>query len=86
MMTYMVKQTLEDPRIDYTHIKQTLSEASGGIAYSAVYPLEGLPCGGAMIFSYFQYVNNIGEAQHDFMRQYLKLVSTAINDQDDQAT
>ncbi len=55
-----------------------LNQASGGIAYSAVYPLAGLPDGGAMIFSYFQYMHNIGEAQHDFMRQYSELVSSAL--------
>lgn len=51
-----------------------LNQASGGIAYSAVYPLQ---CrnGGAMIFSYFQYMHNIGEAQRAFMKSYSELVA-----------
>jgi hypothetical protein len=58
-----------------------INQASGGIAYSAVYPLLGVKGGGAMIFSYFQYVNNIGPAQHEFMQQYSGLVSSVLENQ-----
>jgi len=51
-----------------------LNQASGGIAYSAVYPLSARN-GGAMIFSYFQYQSEIGAPQHDFMRAYTDLVN-----------
>lgn len=50
-----------------------LNQASGGIAYSAVHPLKSRD-GGAIIFSYFQYMHNIGKAQHEFMRTYTQLV------------
>lgn len=54
-----------------------LNQASGGIAYSAVYPLK-VRDGGAMIFSYFQYMHNIGAAQHDFMQTYSRLVEARL--------
>jgi len=56
-----------------------LNQASGGIAYSAVYPLKGFGDGGAMIFSYFQYMHNIGNAQHEFMDQYSSLVARILS-------
>lgn len=52
-----------------------LNQASGGIAYSAVYPLRYGTKKAAMIFSYFQYEHNIGESQRVFMRTYSELVS-----------
>jgi hypothetical protein len=55
-----------------------LNQASGGIAYSAVYPLTHIPKGGAIIFSYFQYMNNIGDLQHHFMHTYSELVSRSL--------
>lgn len=54
-----------------------LNQASGGIAYSAVYPLQARD-GGAMIFSYFQYLHGIGEAQREFMERYSGLVNGAL--------
>lgn len=51
-----------------------LNQASGGIAYSAVWPLSGINDGGALIFSYFQYLQGIGTAQHEFMKCYSALV------------
>jgi hypothetical protein len=51
-----------------------INQASGGIAYSAVYPLA-IPGGGALIFSYYQYSHDIGERQRDFMERYAKIVS-----------
>jgi hypothetical protein len=50
-----------------------INQASGGIAYSAVYPLKARN-GGALIFSYFQYLSEIGESQHEFMRTYAAIV------------
>jgi hypothetical protein len=50
-----------------------LNQASGGIAYSAVRPLKARD-GGAMIFSYFQYLHGIGDAQREFMEKYSQLV------------
>lgn len=55
-----------------------LNQASGGIAYSAVYPLKARG-GGAMIFSFFQYPDFIGEEQHNFMRQYARVVEESLN-------
>ena len=55
-----------------------LNQASGGIAYSAVYPLVGVRDGGALIFSYFQYPEYIGRAQHDFMKQYSQIAAAAL--------
>lgn len=50
-----------------------INQASAGIAYSAVYPLHARD-GGALIFSYFQYQQEIGQAQQQFMEQYAKIV------------
>lgn len=55
-----------------------LNQASGGIAYSAVYPLKAR-YGGAMIFSYFQYLDNIGDLQHEFMKRYSQIVESRLN-------
>lgn len=52
-----------------------LNQASGGIAFSAVYPLKGFPDGGAMIFSYYQYGSEIGQPQKRFMEEYSRIVS-----------
>lgn len=54
-----------------------LNQASGGIAYSAVYPLK-FANGGALSFSYYQYAENIGSAQQDFMKAYAEIVSQAL--------
>lgn len=50
-----------------------INQANAGIAYSAVYPLKARD-GGALIFSYFQYKDMIGDNQHEFMEKYAKLV------------
>jgi hypothetical protein len=55
-----------------------INQANAGIAYSAVYPLQGLKDGGALIFSYFQYPENIGKSQKKFMEKYTKLVSDTL--------
>lgn len=55
-----------------------LNQASGGIAYSAVYPLTGVCDGAAMIFSYYQYAHEIGEEQHAFMKRYSQMAAAAL--------
>lgn len=55
-----------------------LNQASGGIAFSAVYPLKARD-GGALIFSYYQYVEEIGAAQHEFMKRYARIVDEALS-------
>ena len=59
---------------DQAHINQ----ASSGIAYSAVYPLQARD-GGAMIFSFYQYSSNIGVPQKNFMKTYTSLVNERLN-------
>jgi hypothetical protein len=54
-----------------------INQASGGISYTAIYPLD-IPPKGAISFSYYQYPENIGKAQHNFMKQYAQLVSKAV--------
>lgn len=55
-----------------------INQASGGIAYSAVHPLAGVGKGAALIFSYFQYMSNIGSSQHEFMEKYSQIVREAL--------
>jgi hypothetical protein len=54
-----------------------INQASGGIAYSAVYPL-GARDEGALIFSFYQYPDEIGVPQHTFMKTYTKLVDECL--------
>lgn len=54
------------------------SQAGCAIACSAVYPLLGLPHGGAMIFSYYQYPEKLGSAQRKFMKAYGTMVAAAL--------
>lgn len=55
-----------------------LNQASGGISYSAVYPL-GHKNGSALIFSYFEYAHNIGGQQREFMERYAALVTKRLH-------
>jgi hypothetical protein len=53
-----------------------INQANGGIGYSAVYPLSAASKRkGAMIFSYYQYPEEIAEAQTQFMQNYVALAS-----------
>lgn len=52
-----------------------LNQASGGIAYSAVYPLKDSKHGAAMIFSYYQYSNEIDINRRAFMNEYSKMIN-----------
>lgn len=54
-----------------------INQASAGIAYSAVYPLKARD-GGAIIFSYFQYAEQIGDIQKQFMKKYAALVDSVL--------
>ena len=54
-----------------------INQASAGIAYSAVYPLAARD-GGALIFSYYQYKEDIGEVQQDFMAKYSRIVNDSL--------
>jgi hypothetical protein len=54
------------------------NQAGGAIACSAVYPLADLKDGGALIFSYYQYLENIGSRQSTFMKRYSKLVADTL--------
>lgn len=55
-----------------------INQANAGIAYSAVHPLTARD-GGALIFSYFQYKDMVGQQQHDFMETYTKLVNDRLS-------
>lgn len=55
-----------------------INQANAGIAYSAVHPFAARH-GGALIFSYFQYKDGVGQMQHDFMEQYTQLVNDALS-------
>jgi len=52
-----------------------LNQAGGAIACSVVYPLKGVGDGGALIYSYYQYPENLGETQEAFMQRYATMVS-----------
>jgi hypothetical protein len=54
-----------------------VNQANAGIAYSAIYPFTARD-GGALIFSYYQYPENIGEAQKEFMERYAALVNAEL--------
>ena len=60
---------------DEAHINQ----ASSGISYSAVYPLE-VRDGGALIFSYYLFSGHVGNKQLEFMKKYTKLVANVLNE------
>jgi hypothetical protein len=55
-----------------------VNQAGGGIAYSVVYPLKSRG-GGELTYSFFQYPQNIGEAQREFMERYTTLIDKALS-------
>lgn len=57
-----------------------INQASAGIAYSAVYPFQARD-GGALIFSYYQYEEGVGDAQHEFMARYSQMVDACLKSQ-----
>lgn len=54
------------------------NQSGAGIACSVVYPLIDVDDGGAMIFSYYEPVDRISTGHHQFMRDYVRLVSQAL--------
>ncbi|HSX36815.1 MAG TPA: hypothetical protein VLG13_01700 [Patescibacteria group bacterium] len=60
-----------------TEEQARINQAGGGIAYSGVQPLKARD-GGAMIFSFYQYPDNISKPQHEFMERYAALVTEAL--------
>ena len=50
------------------------NQAAGGIGYSAIYPFKAKRAQGALIYSYFQYPENISRKQQSFMEHYTQLV------------
>jgi hypothetical protein len=67
---------LFDPAL--TAEQARINQANAGIAYSAVYPLA-TGDGGALIFSYFQYDQGLGQAQRDFMAAYAAMVDERLS-------
>lgn len=53
------------------------NQAAGGIGFSAVFPLKARD-GGALIYSYYQYQEDIGKEQYDFMKKYTKVVNSSL--------
>lgn len=53
------------------------NQAGGGIGFSAVFPFKARD-GGALIFSYYQYQDDMGSAQYDFMKKYTKLAASLL--------
>lgn len=56
-----------------------MNQAGGAIACSFVYPLEFDEAGGALIFSYYKYLDKVGSTERDFMEAYSKMVSETLN-------
>ena len=55
-----------------------INQAGGGIAYSFVYPLSSKDPRGALIFSYYQYPENISNEHNEFMGSYSEIVSSVL--------
>jgi hypothetical protein len=62
---------------DLTSGEARINQAGAGIGYSAVYPLDARDQG-AIIFSYYQYPQDINEAQIKFMEKYTTIVTKAL--------
>ena len=56
-----------------------INQASSGISYSAIYPLE-VRDGGALIFSYYLVGGHVGNKQLEFMKKYTKLVTSVLKE------
>ncbi len=55
------------------------NQAEAGIGCSFVYPLVGARNGGALIYSFYQSIDMIGEEHISFMEKYTKFVATRLN-------
>lgn len=60
---------------ELTAAQARINQANGGIGYSAVHSVKGQSERGAIIFSFFDYPENINDSQRLFMEQYSRLVS-----------
>jgi hypothetical protein len=49
------------------------NQAGSGIACSVIYPLPRILDGAAMIFSYYEPIDRIGKAHHNFMTRYISI-------------
>lgn len=61
-----------------TPAQSRINQANAGIASSAVYPLSGLNTGGAIIFSFYQYLDKISPKTKKFMDFYSQQVITEL--------
>jgi hypothetical protein len=55
-----------------------LNQAGGSIACSVVYPLRDVGDGGAIIYSYYQYPEYLGDAQEEFMERYSYIAASRL--------
>lgn len=55
------------------------NQAGAGIACSVIYPLNNARDGGAIIFSFYEPLNRIGQDHHTFMSKYSSLVTKSLN-------
>jgi hypothetical protein len=63
---------------DMTAQQARINQANAGIAHSVVYPLKARD-GGALIFSYFQYRDEMDDGKAEvFMKRYAELVDAAL--------
>jgi len=71
---------------DWTTIKRSqandeatrLNQANSGIASSVIYPLSGKRRG-AIMYNFFQYSEDMGAEQQEFMEYYTRLVEEALD-------
>lgn len=63
---------------ELTPAQARINQANAGIASSAVYPLSGLDSDGALIFSFYQYIDKINAKTKKFMDSYAMEVSAAL--------
>ena len=54
------------------------NQADGGVGCSYVYPLKDVHDGAALIYSYYNYPQNLGPPQHEFMDKYAQLVESRL--------
>lgn len=54
------------------------NQAGAGIACSVIYPLNNARGGGALIFSFYEPLNRIGQDHHTFMKNYSLLAAKAL--------
>ncbi len=55
-----------------------LNQAGGGIGCSIVYPLIGVGDGAALVYSFYEPLGRIGEAQYGFMDRYSSIATNEL--------